>query len=51
MVVNYKNGKMDGVNTWWHPNGKKKKEAIFDNGKFINKKEWDEDGNLIIKSF
>ncbi len=51
MIVHYKNGKMDGINTWWHENGKKKKEAIFDNGKFINKKEWDENGNLIIKSF
>lgn len=51
MVVHYKNGKLDGVNTWWHPNGVKKKEAIFNNGKFISKKEWDEKGRLMVKSF
>ena len=51
MLVHYKNGKLDGINIWWHPNGVKKKEAIFDNGKFISKKEWDEKGNIILKSF
>ncbi len=50
--ANYKNNEMDGINTWYYENGQKKKEALFREGVYIEKTEWDEKGNIIeIRNF
>ncbi len=43
----YKDGKEDGKWTRWHRNGQKEKEVTFKDGKLIDFKEWDENGNVI----
>lgn len=49
---NYKNNEMDGINIWYYENGQKKKEALFREGVYIEKTEWDEKGNIIeIRNF
>jgi antitoxin component YwqK of YwqJK toxin-antitoxin module len=41
------NGAMSGMNTNWHPNGRKASEGIFDKGKPVGKHLWwREDGSL-----
>jgi antitoxin component YwqK of YwqJK toxin-antitoxin module len=50
--ANYKNNEMDGINTWYYENGQKKKETLYRNGIYIEKTEWDENGNIIeIRNF
>jgi len=47
-VRNFKNGKLDGLYTWWYFNGPKKIEVNFKNGKKVGLlTKWDENGNLI----
>ena len=42
----YKDGELDGKFTEWYENGKKKEEITWKDGKFIERTEWDEDGNV-----
>ena len=49
MKVNYVNGEKDGLDQWWHSNGQKELEVNYVNGKLVSKKEWDEEGDLILK--
>ena len=42
----YVNGERDGLLTQWHENGKKEYEKTYKDGKLIEYKQWDEDGNL-----
>ena len=32
-LAQFKDGELDGLNTWWHENGQKKREATFKDGK------------------
>ena len=43
----YKDGKLDGLWTWWYANGQKFYEDIYKDGELIESKKWDRDGNLI----
>lgn len=47
IVANYVDDEMDGKNTWYYENGQKKKEAVFRNGVYLSKTEWDEKGNVV----
>ena len=47
ILANYVDDEMDGTNTWYFENGQKKKEAIFRNGVYLSKTEWDEKGNVV----
>lgn len=47
IIANYVDDEMDGKNVWYHENGQKKKEAIFRNGVYLSKTEWDEKGTVI----
>ena len=47
--IKYVNGEKDGLDQWWHSNGQKKLEVNYVNGKLISKKEWDKEGDLILK--
>ncbi|MCX7954575.1 MAG: carboxypeptidase-like regulatory domain-containing protein [Bacteroidales bacterium] len=47
--ANYVNDEMDGINVWYYENGKKKKEVLFREGVYLEKTEWDENGNVIEK--
>ena len=42
----YKDGKQDGVETWWdkYENGQKRYEGTYKNGEIISTKIWDDDG-------
>lgn len=52
IIANYKENEMDGTNIWYYENGQKKKEAVFRNGVYLEKTEWDEKGNVIeIRNF
>jgi uncharacterized protein len=42
----YKDEKEDGLFTLWYENGLKRFESTFKDGKFISKKEWNEDGSV-----
>ena len=42
----YKDGELIGKFTEWYENGKKKEEITWKDGKFIERTEWDEDGNV-----
>ena len=42
-------GKRDGIWIWWHENGVKGLEQVFENDKPISRTEWDEDGNQTIQ--
>ena len=46
---NYVNDRLDNKNYWWYKNGKKKKVALYKDGKFIGKVEWDKSGKVIDK--
>lgn len=46
---NYSMDQMIGLNKWWYENGQLKKEALYKNGTFISKIEYDEKGNIIEK--
>ena len=41
----YKDGKRDGLWTWWYENGQKMYEKTFKDGYKISEECWDEDGN------
>jgi len=43
--VTYKDGKEDGLKTYWHENGQKYSEGIYKVGNVISEKCWDEVGN------
>ena len=43
---NFKDGKRDGINTFWYENGQKKEEGTYKDGKLISVKEWNMDGSL-----
>jgi len=43
--MTYKNGKQDGLFTFWHENGQKELEENYKDGKRISRKSWDRDGN------
>jgi len=43
--MTYKNGKQDGLFTFWHENGQKKGRGTFKDGETISQECWDEDGN------
>lgn len=47
IVANYVDDEMDGKNYWYFENGQIKKEALFRNGVYLEKTEWDEKGNII----
>ena len=42
----FKDGKEDGLWTWWFENGQKKSEPIWKDGEFISSKSWNEDGSV-----
>lgn len=42
----YKNGKLDGLYTFWYENGQKLFERNFKDGNLIFGKEWNEDGSV-----
>ena len=44
--ITYKDGKKDGLFTWWYGNGKKEYEGTYKNGKKFSIKEWNEDGSF-----
>ena len=46
----YKNGKKDGLYTWWHENGQKKSEGHYKNGKKWVMTYWDENGQKRLES-
>ena len=41
----WKNGKKDGLFTWWYKNGKKEYEGTYSEGKKLSVEEWNEDGS------
>ena len=41
----YKEGKKDGLWTYWYENGQKMEEETFKDGELISQECWDEDGN------
>jgi hypothetical protein len=44
-LAQFKDGELDGLNTWWHENGQKKREATFKDGKMDGLKTvWYENG-------
>ena len=45
----YKDGKEDGLETWWHDNGQKRSEATYKDGELIEETYWDEDGNVYLR--
>lgn len=47
ILATYVDDEMDGKNTWYFENGQKKKEAVFRNGVYLSKTEWDEKGNVV----
>lgn len=47
MKATYILDKMEGMNTWYFENGKKKKEALYKDGVYLQKTEWDENGKII----
>ena len=46
METNYKDGELDGLQTWWYENGQKEKERTFKDGKWISIKKWNENGSV-----
>ena len=36
----------DGLHTEWFDNGQKKEEVTIKDGKWVSKKEWNEDGSV-----
>ena len=42
----YKDGKRDGLRTWWYEDGQKGYEGTYKDGELISKKEWNEDGSV-----
>ena len=42
----YKDGIEDGLWTYWYNNGQKKEEVTIKDGKWVSKKEWNEDGSV-----
>ena len=47
MYLTYKDGKMDGMVTWWYKSGQKSGEAKFKDDKREFLKQWNEDGSVI----
>lgn len=47
MKSNYIMDEMDGMNYWYFESGAKKKEALYRNGVYLQKTEWDENGKII----
>jgi antitoxin component YwqK of YwqJK toxin-antitoxin module len=47
MKANYVMDAMDGMNYWYFENGNKKKEALFRDGVYLQKTEWDQNGKII----
>ena len=43
----YKDGQLHGMSKIWHENGNLAEETIYDNGVFISKTSWDENGIII----
>ena len=41
----YKDGKEDGLETWWYENGQKEFEGTFKDGELIESTSWDKYGN------
>ena len=48
LEMTYRDGKQEGLETWWHENGQKRSEAIYKDGKKVSETKWDEEGNEII---
>ena len=46
LELTYKDGKKDGLETWWHSNGQKWQETTYKDGKEVSKTMWDEEGNV-----
>ena len=46
-VANYKNGKLEGVNRLWHPNGQSQGEIEYKDVVAIRYKYLDENGELV----
>ncbi len=45
--VTYKDGKHDGLNTYWYENGQKQYEGILMDGDLVNLiGKWNEDGSV-----
>ncbi len=47
MKSNYIMDEMDGMNYWYFESGQKKKEALYRNGVYLQKTEWDEKGKIV----
>ena len=43
----YKDGQLHGMSKIWHENGNLAEETIYDNGVFISKTSWNENGIII----
>ena len=43
--LNFKDGKEDGLQTWWYENGQKSAEGIYKDGELIESNRWDEEEN------
>ena len=41
-------GKPESTLTYWHPNGKMKSQALFRDGIQLERKDWDENGRLLV---
>ena len=45
--LNWRDGKPDGLSVWWHPNGKKRREANLKNDELISEKFWNTKGEIV----
>ena len=46
-LAQFKDGELDGVNTWWHENGQKKREASYEDGEEVSAKYWNSKGEEV----
>ena len=43
--LNFRDGKEDGLQTWWYENGQKAREETYKDGELIESNRWDEEEN------
>jgi len=48
-AINYKNGKIDGMYHTYYSNRSLWMKEVYDNGVFVSRKEYNEEGNVIKK--
>ena len=47
MEENYKDGKQDGLETWWDENGQLRSEVNWEDGKKVSVKYWNSKGEPV----